>query len=325
MGSERIPLRRINKFEDISLNEEHWHEIESQILGTQLDERTREQIKVATTAFGMLGPIQANENSILVSELRPALKAWKRATGGLRRTLRLKVAPLEETFGRLDVILPFLKKEDVKTFGRMLPLELLALSVSSATAAERVVNEEIRKGGASRIKNDLWSVWVCLIAVYLSRAQVKVTVSSGSKAESPFVKVIQSLQSHLPAGCQRFIGSADPYESLANGIKRARRTVGELGEKDLLLILAGWGSGVLKGYQGPLETSDKATIAKFKARAERVLADIERRAAGAAADPGATSTSAPPGNCALAEGTEAAAELEVDLRGMAGMPQDKLS
>lgn len=320
MGSERIPLRRSSP--EAKSFEYDWDEIQG-IVEPELDDRTRELIETVTSAFGIFGDIQADDNSILVSEFLPALTSWTRATDNLRRTLRLEVNSAEKKFGRADVILPFLER-DVESFGRILPLELLGLTVSSATAACQVVHDEIEAAG-SRIKNDLWSVWVCLVAIYLTRGGVKVTASSGSKKESPFVRVIQSLNSCLPVGCQRFSESGDSYESVANGIKLARRTLGKLSEKELLLILAGWGSGILKGYQGPLETSGEAEIAEFEARAERVFADIGRRAAGAAAGSDPTSTSALLGNGALAEDTKAATEEGFDPTGIGGTPQDKVS
>lgn len=282
MGSERIPLRRSGL--EAKSPEFNWDEIQG-IVGRALDDRTREAIEAVTGAFAMFGLIHADENTILLSQLLPALDSWKIATDRLCRVLGLSVAPKEETFGRIDVIWPLVEKDDWKTVGGMLPLELLSLSVSVATAAERVVSEEIEKGAASRIKNDLWSAWVCLVGTYLSRAQVNVTVNKSSKTESPFVNVIRSLQSQLPAGCQRFAQSTDPYESVALGIIRARPALGTLSERQLLLILAGWGSGILKGYQTPLETATEDEIAEFKQKAERAFTDIERRVAGAATDP----------------------------------------
>src|SRR4051794_21742233 len=84
VGSERIPLRR-SGFKANSLDYD-WDEIQD-VVGSALDGRTRELIETVTRAFGIFGGIHADENTILVSELRPALKAWKKATDDLRRTL----------------------------------------------------------------------------------------------------------------------------------------------------------------------------------------------------------------------------------------------
>lgn len=315
MGSERIPLRR-SGFKVRPL-EYDWDEIQN-IVGRALDDRTRETIDAVTGAFAMFGAVHADENTILLSQLQPALDSWKIATDRLCRVLRLSVAPKEEQFRRIDVIRPFIENDDWKTFGRMLPLELLSLSVSVSTAAERVAREEIEKGAASRIKNDLWSAWVCLIEGYLCRAEVNVTVNKSTKTESPFVNVIRALQSQLPVGCQRFALSTDPYESVALGIIRARHALGTLSEKQLLLILAGWGSGILNGYQSPLETATEGEIAEFKKKAERVFADIERRVAEAATDPD------PMVADAMAEDGETGSELGVDPPATRGTLQDKL-
>lgn len=280
---KRIPLKRFASV--AGLSENLWSEI-GKMLGTQIDETTRSSIEGVTLLFAMSGAIQSDENTILESELWPALDAWRRATDELRRVLRLGVDPVEETFGRIDVIKPFLEdviwpsqeRDDWRIFGGMLPLQALALSVSSATAAARVASAEL-KGTAGRIKHDLWSAWACLVGTYLSRAKVDVSVSKNSKTESPYVNVIRSLQSHLPAGCQRFSESTDPYESVAIGIIRAHRALGKRSEKQLLLILGGWGTGILNGYQGPFETAGESKIAEFELQAERVFADIKRRRA----------------------------------------------
>lgn len=277
MGSERIPLRRLDSEASLP-TEETWRIIQTEILDRPLDEWIRELVGIATVAYSLFGSTHSDENTVLSSELMPALESWMRATANLRRTLRLTVQPQELRFGRAEVILPFAEHNDIRSYGKMLPLELLAVSVASATAAASVALDEIGKGAGARIRNDLWSAWVCLVAIYLSRAGVKPTASSGNKPpkESPFVKVIQLLQSSLPPSCQRFTGSDEPYESITNGIKRARRTLGKLNEKQLLLILAGWGSSVLTGYGGPLESSSATDIVEFSETAERKLEGMKR-------------------------------------------------
>jgi hypothetical protein len=84
---------------------------------------------------------------------------------------------------------------------------------------------------------------------------------------------MQALQSFLPPECRHY----STPESMLTGTKEANRKFGEMAERTLLQILAGWGSQILLNYPGPLLKAPEADLAAFDDFAERNLDEARKR------------------------------------------------
>jgi hypothetical protein len=271
---ERIPLRRrSSKYRP--LDERDWEEVE-QIIGVHINNRTRQLISMATDLFAAFGRTHAKDNTILRSEVLPEVKLWLKATNRLAHILKLPPVATDQELRRKDAIDPFLgsRRERNEKLERILDLHFLRLSVRSARAAGQYVHNRLKNRNGSSLASDLWATWVCLVAHHLSQADAKISASSTNKSSrvSPFVLVIKKLQSHLPPGCRRHSRSD---EALTKHIQSARRILGKLSEKQLALILAGWGSNIVSSFPGPLsklapEEIDELTAGVFQSLEVRV-------------------------------------------------------
>lgn len=259
----RLPLKRI-KGVSRPLG---WKQLEA-IVGKPISAEIRDKINIVTQCYANVGPTFSNDNTVPATEVVAALDSWLKATGRLRRAIRLAPAPKDQNLDPAD--LTTISLAATRPF---LALEVLAAAVRSADITGNFVKSRVSEeiGG---LKGDLWSVWVCLIGVYFQKLNLKITVSSPDKShhDSPFVSLIEQLQNSLPPECRRLTG----YGSIAQGIKRARRTLGKLNESQLLLILAGWGSQVLTGYPGFLEKRTPAELVELKEVFDAVLAELDR-------------------------------------------------
>ncbi|MGE0288166.1 MAG: hypothetical protein AB7I42_17670 [Bradyrhizobium sp.] len=247
---ERIPLRRRSP-KRRPISEDKWRKIEK-IVGRPLDNRTRANISIANELFAVFGRTHAKDNTVLRSELLGELKLWLKITKRLAGILKLPPVSLDHKFDRKDAISPFrrFEGEGIKRLGAILDLHLLRLSVRSARATGEYIANRLTENRGSSLANELWAAWVCLVANHLAQAKVTISASSTNKSPpSPFVLVIEALQAHLPLTCRRHTGS---IEALTKHIQRVRRVMGKLDNRQLSLILGGWGSNILGSFPGPL-------------------------------------------------------------------------
>jgi hypothetical protein len=233
-----------------------WTELEL-ILGVPLPGETREKIDLVNGLYSAVGSFHTKDNTKLYKEVQMELLSWQNSTRSFARALRIRRRTETDIATRASLISSFFGTESVHRIGRMLPLKFLALNVQSALDAGNIALRELgNKNANGALNRDLWSAWVCALALIFKGQNVRVTASSTNKSahDSPFVVAIQKLQGCLPSSVHRF----NEYESLVKGLQRARRTMGDFSERTLLMILVGWGSEALTGYPGDLEKQNPA-------------------------------------------------------------------
>jgi hypothetical protein len=229
------------EFEDRykSLSDKDWRDLEK-LWNASLPVDAREKIEVASRVYAMVGPPQ-KLNTVTVVRAEKALHDWIKACGRLRLALgeRKTSAPL---LTKLDVVTRFYGEAAVRKIGKMKPLSFVLYLVEAAMgAALFAMAEKQHQNISSALQKDLWRAWAAYVAAVAEAAGVRVSAASSNELnkESPFVKGVMFLQERLPRECRRFIG----YSSVAKGVQQSR-AFQQKSPESLLLILAGWGTGI---------------------------------------------------------------------------------
>jgi hypothetical protein len=268
---DRLLLRKkFGQFRELS--EFKWKDLEAAI-ETPLPIEARDQIVAATGMFAAIAPLYSPANTIRLEEIRPQIESWLSATNKLRRALRASPLFKNNEGIRTKFIAKYLNEKRLVRMGKTPPLGFLALAMQSALAAGTLVLKELREEERNGpLKKDLWSVWVCLVAQILEGqgARISASILKNDK-NSPFVNAIKMLEENLPAEHRH----SHSHPALAKAIQKARRTFRTYDHKILWAILAGYGSNLLKGYPGNLETKTRETISNFKADVERSLETLK--------------------------------------------------
>lgn len=270
---ERYVLRR-GSFREVKLGDFEWKALED-VVGLPLPLDVREQIKVFADLYAFIGPMYSQANTVLASEIVPALASWLESTNSLLE--RLKVGK-EEINSKADFLVEYLHKKTAKRIAKALPLEFLAFAVQSAAKVGAFVLKRLTHEDRNLpIENDLWSAWVCLTTQELEKAGVKITGASVDKSHddspSPFIRAIMELQSLLPEECQHFGG----YESVRKGTQQSIRAFGEMRKDTLLHLLAGWGAQLHTGYPGSLRRASPEKVQEFEETAQEIRALLAGR------------------------------------------------
>lgn len=270
---ERLLLDRRLDLELVEITETQWREIE-RIIGVSLSNRTM-AIQFYMHLYGMAGSSHSPDNTVLVTDILPALERWMRAGDLLIERLRGKKIDLSSR----DAYVALLDEERIQKLRRALPSQLLLFAAESAVGAGQIVRQEIESESRHRpIENDLWSAWVCLTARILKAAGLKISGASIDKSShanpSPFIRAVIELQSLLPKQCRRYNG----YESVRTATQQSLRNMGGLKTQLLVQVLM-WGLQLPEhpGYPGNLRKGTKGDIAAFEARVREMQHKIALR------------------------------------------------
>lgn len=254
----RYPIKRI-AIKGARYDEPDWSKHES-ILGSQLNAKVREEINIANQLYALIGPGHDPRQTILSSTITPLIDDWTAASNKLRKALSTDTTSPEtdtaisnrrpKRMSRANVIAHFWGEHTVRRIGKMLPLQFLDIVVAAALDAGKVVSDELTQMNAS-MKNDLWSAWMALIARALVSTGIKVSASGINKSgkTSPFVTSICEFEKALPSKCRRYSDDASAAKTIQTSLRKTRH----LNRKDLLLVLVGYGSQLVKDYPGGIQ------------------------------------------------------------------------
>lgn len=270
---ERLLLDRRLDQEIVEITENQWKELEK-IVGVSLSNRTL-VIQLYLHLYSMAGSSHSPDNTVLITDILPALERWIRASDLLLEKLRAKKPDISSR----EAYLAFLDQDRIQKLHRALPSQLLLFAAESAVGAGQIVKQEIESETRHLpIENDLWSAWVCLTARVLKGAGLKISGASIDKSShsnpSPFIRAIMELQSLLPKQCRRYNG----YESVRTATQQSLRSMGGLKTQLLLQVLM-WGLQLPEqsGYPGSLRKGSKDHIAAFEARVREMQHKIAVR------------------------------------------------
>jgi hypothetical protein len=254
----RYPIKRV-AIKGARYNEPDWSKHES-ILGYPLNAKVRTEINLANELYAWIGPGHDPRQTILSSTITPLIDDWMAASNKLRSALSSDTESPEADIAiskrrpkrpsRANVIVHFWGEHTVRRIGKMLPLQFLDIVAAAALDAGKVVSDELTQMNAS-MKNDLWSAWVALIARALVSEGIKVSASGINKwgNASPFVMSICQFEKALPSKCRRYSDDASAAKTIQTSLRKTRH----LNRKDLFLVLAGYGSQLVKDYPGVIE------------------------------------------------------------------------
>ncbi|MCX7307215.1 MAG: hypothetical protein NTZ72_04385 [Afipia sp.] len=263
-GARALRRKSVGKFRKLTAAE--WKEIEVPFERRQISELARERIDYANMLFALVAPNHSQENSVTVKEITKQIESWQKTTRNLRRELETPRTTAIKIRTKAEIIARHKSKRAIHRIRKMPPLQFFTFTIESSLVAADLALETLKNNHQrpSSLKGDLWSAWICLIALALQDQGFKITATSlnKSKRESPFVSLIQKIQTILPTECRRFSG----YESVTKGVQQARRKMGGLKQKTLMAVLGGWGGLMLTDYSAD-------AVAKFDA-AKQVTLDF---------------------------------------------------
>jgi len=264
LHGERLLLDR-SGFEWVAIKDNEWNDFEK-VIGLRISSQIRERIEFHLHIYGLVGSCYSPDNTVLLTDIIPALDRWIRAGNSLLEILKAEKKDIQSR----DAYAEFLDPNRTKTLVRDLPLQFLLFAVQSAIAAADIVKLEIENEKRNLpIENDLWSAWVCLTARILDSAGLTISGASTDKTvnESPFISGIVKLQSFLPKECRRFNG----YESVRIATQQSLRRMGGMTDELLLQVLI-WGLQPPEcvGYPGNLRQGSKDRIAAFEERVKEM-------------------------------------------------------
>jgi hypothetical protein len=192
LHGERLVLRRPKSVHFTALSDDGWKLFE-QIIEHPV-QNFRSWISYCLFLYNFAASHYTPQNTVLVTDLLPALNRWIKVGEQLLQRLRTE----KNVDASRDALVQFLDQDRIAALSRILPLELLGFTANAALSAATIVKNEIEHESRNlAIENDLWSAWVCLTAKALEREGVETTGASTDKSthESPFIKGIDFLQS----------------------------------------------------------------------------------------------------------------------------------
>lgn len=271
LHGERLVLKRPKSVHFMALSDDGWKLFEQIIEHPVQDFRS--WISYCLFLYNFAASHYTPENTVLVTDLLPALNRWIKVGEHLLQRLRTE----ENVDASRDALVQFLDQDRIAALSRILPLELLGFTANAALSAATIVKNEIEHESRNlAIENDLWSAWVCLTAKALEREGVETTGASTDKSthESPFIKGIDFLQSFFLKDCHRYNG----YESVRINTQAALRAMGGMDERMLMHIL-GWGLQFPEwvGYPGNLNEGSQDRIALLEERVKEVQLRVAER------------------------------------------------
>lgn len=267
---ERLLLNRVSS-EIVIIDDEDWKEFERIIEHPIQDFRTA--ISLYLNLFSYAASHYRPENTVLITEILPALNRWIKVGESLLQSLGTE----NKAHASREEFVKSLDQDRIAALPRALPLELLRFAGEAALSAATIVKTEIEHEGRNLpIENDLWCAWVCLTARALEKAGIETTGASTDKSihESPFIKGIDFLQSFFPRHCHRYNG----YESVRTNTQAAVRAMGGMEHRMLMQVLM-WGLQLPEtaAYPGNLHAGAQDRIALFEKRIKEMQLRIAER------------------------------------------------
>lgn len=267
----QLPIKRVwGGWRD--LEESDWRKLASILKRKHpLPAGLRDAIETPTRAFAHFGPMYAKANTVPFNVAVPAIENWRKAATRLRRELKGIAPAAGKKLSQKAFIDDCLKDVTRKKLQRMVPVEFLLFWLQKAIDASAVASAKIELRGAPHF-TDLWSVWIVRVARSLQEASIKTSAPSVDirTKPSPFVTLIGYLQERLPAECRRRSGD----DSLAQGIKGAKRSAGRLSDATLMLIAVGMPNGFAPAIAGRLEKLDGTELEEFYDLGELALSEM---------------------------------------------------
>jgi hypothetical protein len=251
----RIPLTWRSQHR-VLIAEEDWKKLGKSIVVSQ-DARNR--IQNAMNLYAQYGPIYSPECSLLASDAKLAIKLWLKATERLTSSLTPPGAKLADFLPRFD---EWPHREFFQSMSGVLPVTQVAtVSLLAQKTAQFALDRLSGEDRSGRIELDQWAAWACIVTKALRTTGLKITGKSLDKSnqESPYVNVMQLLQSWLPPECQRH----KTYDSMRKGVQEANKKFGRLKEKTLIHMIGGWGSQLFGGYPGNLMSASDEVISRL--------------------------------------------------------------